>query len=304
MSSAPLTGIGDPDSAQASEANGGDGEQRPEADSQWLRLTTYRKDLAMGVDDVRAVRVLYEQLHVIRAQADAVEPKQGSGVSVLIPAFNKLMERAKVLLQDDPVLLGSVADVTLVPEIQERVSAEYHARARQAVLLGSNLVLQALGQRLLPPAGPPVRVQREGLFVAGQHFDALELAREIVSQAQRSLDIIDGYIDHHLLSLLTAKRKGVAVRVLTKPRGVPTEVLTLAAAFNRQYEGSVSIRATEAFHDRFVIVDEDGEFFHFGASLKDLGSRGCMFSRIEEPLVMKALQACFAGEWERAKVVV
>ena len=44
--------------------------------------------------------------------------------------------------------------------------------------------------------------------------------------------------------------------------------------------------------------------YHFGASLKDLGTRGFMFSRIEEPGVMALLRRSFEEEWARGQTVV
>jgi hypothetical protein len=73
---------------------------------------------------------------------------------------------------------------------------------------------------------------------------------------------------------------------------------TAAEAFNRQY-GGLETRMSRAFHDRFVFVDET-DFYHFGASLKDLGNRGCMFSRIEEQDVIDALQSKWTQEWAKA----
>jgi hypothetical protein len=52
-----------------------------------------------------------------------------------------------------------------------------------------------------------------------------------------------------------------------------------------------------------VIVD-DTEFYHFGASIKDLANRGFMFSRIEEPTVVDALRNQYAAEWASATSVV
>jgi hypothetical protein len=52
-----------------------------------------------------------------------------------------------------------------------------------------------------------------------------------------------------------------------------------------------------------VIVD-DQEFYHFGGSIKDVGHRGFMFSRIEEPVVIEALRNKFAQEWAGAAVVL
>jgi hypothetical protein len=76
----------------------------------------------------------------------------------------------------------------------------------------------------------------------------------------------------------------------------------MATDFNRPY-GRLSIRTSSAFHDRFIIID-DKDFYHFGASIKDLGNRGFMFSRIEEPELMKILLGNFQVEWSKAKIEV
>jgi len=126
-----------------------------------------------------------------------------------------------------------------------------------------------------------MRVTREGVFFSGQHFDALMLFSDILSNAQQNILLIDGYIDKSVLNLLTAKKKDADVSILTFPKSITPALKTAAEAFNKQYK-NLSIRTSQAFHDRFVIVD-DNNFYHFGASFKDLGKRGFMFSHIEEP---------------------
>lgn len=147
---------------------------------------------------------------------------------------------------------------------------------------------------------PSMTATREGVFFAGQYFDALQLVREILSNARQSIAIIDGYINEDVLNLVSSKDPAVEVKILTKT--VSPALKTAALAFNRQY-GRLSIRTSQAFHDRFVIVD-DHDFYHFGASIKDLGTRGFMFSRIEEQEVINALSAKWNQEWNRANVEV
>jgi len=114
------------------------------------------------------------------------------------------------------------------------------------------------------------------------NFDAVQRITGILAQAETTILIVDGYIDASLLELLSAKKPVVEVRMMTK--SVSPSVKQLAIAFNKQY-GKLSIRTSIAFHDRFVVID-DHEFYHFGASLKDAGRHGFMFSRIEEPRVI------------------
>src|SRR6266446_4668472 len=147
---------------------------------------------------------------------------------------------------------------------------------------------------------PSMTVGREGVFFAGQYFDAVQRITGILAQAETTILIVDGYIDASLLELLSAKKPVVEVRMMTK--SVSPSVKQLAIAFNKQY-GKLSIRTSIAFHDRFVVID-DHEFYHFGASLKDAGRHGFMFSRIEEPRVIDVLRKEFAQEWDKAILAV
>lgn len=268
----------------------------------------------MSKADPLAVKLLYDQLHVLLSQVESIKPEDadksgepGSGITVLIPKFNRLLERARDVLAEELTLFESIADIRPVDQIDEHLRAMYHRTAKHEILFGTNMLLQALAPLLVGTAGasPAVTVEREGIFVAGQHFDALQLAVQILSRAKKSIVIIDAYIDHKLLNMLTTKKEGVTVRILTRAKTLPSDVPTLGAAFNRQYghKGALSIRTSEAFHDRFVIIDES-DYYHFGTSLKDLGTRGFMFSRIEEPRVIDMLRKSFEEDWPHAAVVL
>jgi len=99
------------------------------------------------------------------------------------------------------------------------------------------------------------------------------------------------------LDLLTSKNDAVEVKILT--RKVKPALKTRAIAFNKQY-CKLNISTSDAFHDRFIITD-DNDFYHFGTSFdKHLGNRGFMFSRIEEPEITKKLSEKFTLEWNIA----
>lgn len=100
--------------------------------------------------------------------------------------------------------------------------------------------------------------------------------------------------------MLTSKDSNVNVNILTKT--VKPALRIAAQRFNQQY-GRLSIRSSQAFHDRFVMID-DMDYYHFGASLSDLGRRGFMFSRIEEPTIIAFLSNQYIKEWNSAKIEV
>jgi hypothetical protein len=149
---------------------------------------------------------------------------------------------------------------------------------------------------------PSMKITKEGIFFEGQQFDSLAKITEILEQAEKSIQIIDNYIDIKTLNLLSTKKESVNVNILTNPRSISPSLTEQVKSFNRQY-GKLEIRKSQAFHDRFIIID-DKEFYHFGASIKDVGNRGFMFSRIEEDFVINAIREEFKKEWSSGKIII
>jgi len=94
---------------------------------------------------------------------------------------------------------------------------------------------------------------KEGIFSTGQHFDAKRVVRDLFAMAAMNIVVIDAYIGEDVLNLLTVKKDGVHVRLLTGK--VSPAFLTLARDFNRQYK-NLEIRSSNIFHDRFVFIDK------------------------------------------------
>jgi hypothetical protein len=148
---------------------------------------------------------------------------------------------------------------------------------------------------IIPPVRPAVDVTRQGVFFAGQTFDALSAAARIFATTKKDFVLIDGYVGADTLNLLPTQ-PGIGIRILTKP--LTPAVKTLCQAFSAQH-GSLAVRRSAAFHDRFVVID-NAAVYHFGASVKDLGKKAFMFSLIEEPEIVAAILSKFAAEWAAA----
>ena len=119
---------------------------------------------------------------------------------------------------------------------------------------------------------PPV----EGVFYDGQIFDAYAFASDLIRSAQRCIVLIDNYIDDSVLLMLSKRSEGVTVEIVTRR---VSETLALdIERHNRQYP-PISVRESDRFHDRFLIIDDT--VYHLGASLKDLGKKLFAFSRME-----------------------
>mgnify|MGYP004481445821 CR=1 FL=1 len=107
------------------------------------------------------------------------------------------------------------------------------------------------------------------IFFEGQIYDAFSLLVSLVEKAEKSIVLIDNYVDVGTLNILAKKKEGVDVTIYTvsKTRLASQDI----ANFNSQYP-SLTVKYTGVFHDRFLIIDETTAY-HIGASIKDAGKK-------------------------------
>jgi len=117
----------------------------------------------------------------------------------------------------------------------------------------------------------------EGIFYDGQIFDAWKFAADLVKSANKSIVLIDNYIDESVLHLLSKRNKGVKAEIYTAK--ISKELQLDIDKFNAQYD-PVQVTTFSKSHDRFLIIDGQ-RVYHIGASLKDLAKKWFAFSKIE-----------------------
>ncbi len=119
---------------------------------------------------------------------------------------------------------------------------------------------------------------QQGVFYDGQLWDACSLVEKLIARAKLTILLIDSWVGVGTLDMLAKKRKGVAVTLVTSPRGnrlAPSDIAKFAAQY-----GVLDVKASAAFHDRFLILD-DRELYLIGASLKDLGKKCFGFTKMD-----------------------
>lgn len=121
---------------------------------------------------------------------------------------------------------------------------------------------------------PPV----EGVFYSGQIFDAYMFVSGLIKSANKTVVLIDNYIDESVLMMLGKRNPGVTALIYT--RKADRQLQLDIEKYNSQYE-PVQVVECRDCHDRFMIVD--GVVYHIGASLKDLGKKLFAFSKLEIP---------------------
>ena len=119
---------------------------------------------------------------------------------------------------------------------------------------------------------PPV----EGVFSNGQIFDAYKFATDLIKSANKSLVLVDNYVDESVLLMLSKREAGVSAKIYTA--NISKQLSLDLAKHNKQYP-PIEIFMHTTSHDRFLIIDE-AEVYHIGASLKDLGKKLFAFSRL------------------------
>ena len=133
------------------------------------------------------------------------------------------------------------------------------------------LILDAMQDKKFPP---------QKVFFDGQVYDAFEQMKKFVRMAKKELIIIDPYFADSVLPLIAQKRKNVEVLVVKNSRSKLLHDVDVAQ-FNTQYANSLTVKVSDRFHDRFLIIDKTA-LIHVGASLNHLGKKCFAFSSLDK----------------------
>ncbi|PHO13199.1 DNA-binding protein [Malaciobacter marinus] len=117
---------------------------------------------------------------------------------------------------------------------------------------------------------------KQGIFYDGQMFAAYTFVSDLIRSAKSKIILIDNYVDDSVLTLFS-KNQNVDVIIHTK--SISKQLSLDLKKYNSQYK-KIEIKKFENSHDRFLIID-DKEFYHIGASLKDLGKKWFAFSKMD-----------------------
>ena len=120
-------------------------------------------------------------------------------------------------------------------------------------------------------------IPKSGVFFEGEVFDAYVLMCQIVKTAQKSIILIDNYVNESTLTIFSKRAENVKVMLFTKE--ISKQLKLDIERFNEQYP-PIKAKEFDLSHDRFLIVD-DKEVYHWGASLKDSGKKWFAFSKMD-----------------------
>lgn len=132
-------------------------------------------------------------------------------------------------------------------------------------------------------------------FIEGQYFDAFSAIKEIIKEAKNSIILVDGYVNADTLAFFPSKEPKIKLRILTDRKSFKVEFLRAVDLYNKQYE-NLQIESSKNFHDRFLVLD-DKMFYHIGASIKDVGNKTFMFTKIEDSDIIDTIRKKLIQEW-------
>ena len=126
---------------------------------------------------------------------------------------------------------------------------------------------------------------KQKIFFEGQIYDSYSLIIDIIKKAKEKILIIDNYIDDSILKMLTKKNKNVEVVILTSDKSNVQQIDI--QKFNKEYP-ILKVAKTNKFHDRLIVIDNK-EMYHLGASIKDLGKKCFGINKIEDVEIIKKI---------------
>ena len=121
------------------------------------------------------------------------------------------------------------------------------------------------------------------IYFDGQIYDAYSKIQEIFKSDNKSLVIIDAYVDNTILDI--TKRLNINVTIITKPNNLLTS--QDIEKYNKQYNNLIVI-FDNTFHDRYFILDDEN-IYHCGASVNRIGYKTFSITLIGDEDVKNAL---------------
>ena len=126
----------------------------------------------------------------------------------------------------------------------------------------------------------------EKVLWEGHMWDAVSCLENLISKAEKSIVLIDDYVDRQTLDILSKKNPQARAIIITDNRNSNLTQKEIAA-FEKQ-NGTLTLRYSRIFHDRFLILDNK-ELYYCGASLKDAGRKVFAVGRIHDSEYLRGI---------------
>ena len=168
------------------------------------------------------------------------------------------------------------AKVGTITERQDRMEKRVEFIQKDVTILADNFITD--------------KDKKDFVIYKGQKLEADIAYIEIYQQANKSIYVVDDYMNAKSLQHLSQKADGVEVVLFTENgkggRGFLTN--SLVTDFQNEYP-TIRIKPNPDCHDRLIVLDygEKTELvYHCGASSKDAGKKLCAINQITETAII------------------
>ncbi len=192
--------------------------------------------------------------------------KSDMAIDVSIRITNEFVAMRRALSSIAPLMARIVETERL--QLEEK-TARIADQARNEERF--KLILDAMQDKRFPP---------QKVFFDGQIYDAFDQMKKFVRMARMELIVIDPYFADSVLPLVAQKRRGVQVIAVKNSLNKLLHAVDVSR-FNAQYGNSLTVKTSDKFHDRFLIIDKV-ILIHVGASLNHLGKKCFAFSSMDK----------------------
>lgn len=231
------------------------------------------------------------------------------GPEVLLAQLRALIERApdfehySPISRDHIVWLGQAHALISRWDRLEAISIQSASDFLPIELVRGNNVAKifCVIQRAIADLELVVPDNTRTVFKAGEVYDMFRALNEVISSAEKSIFIIDPYLDDSIFNhYLTSKKPEVKVRLLLSKNA--DQLKAAADKYNQQFGGVVEIRKTNAVHDRVVFID-DYVCWVLGQSLKDAAKAKPTYLAPLSPDVVQAKLQDYNDIWGSANEI-
>ena len=168
------------------------------------------------------------------------------------------------------------AKVGTITERQDRMEKRVEFIQKDVTILADNFITD--------------KDKKDFVIYKGQKLEADIAYIEIYQQANKSIYVVDDYMNAKSLQHLSQKDDGVEVILFTENgkggRGFLTN--SLVTDFQNEYP-PIRIKPNPDCHDRLIVLDygeETEKVYHCGASSKDAGKKLCAINQITETAII------------------
>lgn len=124
---------------------------------------------------------------------------------------------------------------------------------------------------------------KTGIYYEGSIYDAYSAIISILKKANKSIVIIDNYIDNDTLDIVS-KFSNISVSVITNKDTCYIKSIDIDK-YNNEYDNLIVIY-NKSFHDRFFILDKK-DVYHSGASINRIGVKTFAINKITDQTINK-----------------